>query len=1036
MQSSCDRAVLDRQDFAHAGADFPHNAEIQRFEETHVVVQDGDSAAGGHLSGFGGNVPYGTYGQQGDVAAVAEQLALSYGNRHEVDAAPGDALAVPAGIPYYNRTLHVGKGSRVHEVAQLQLVERGCDDKVRNGAVGGQVEDSVVRGSVLADQTGSVKAEDHLEILQGNVVDDIVVGSLHEGGVDIAEGQHAGCGHTCRECHCVLLRYAHIEGPFGYFLHHDVHAAAGGHGRGDGDYLLVCPCEFQQGLSEYVLVAGGLPFGRDVPLAGDGVECAGGMPYCLVFLGRAVALAFLGDYVKELGALDVAQGGQGGGQLADVVAVDGPEVAEAEGFEERAAPEDGHFGTEHYFLNPAAEPGGADRVPDVVLDAVVRPGGGDLQKVVVQSAVPLVYGDVVVVENDQNVCLHGPGVVESLEGHSSGHGTVADDRYNFLIAARDPGGYGHAEGGTDRGGRMAYAESVEDAFGHFRKTADPLVGAVCLEALAAACDDLVGIGLVTHVPDYFVNRSVVDIMQGYGEFYGTEAGSEMARIGGAALYHIPADLAAEGLKLFDREAPDVFGAVYLFQKGHRVLLPEDGLLSVGPEGDDGDGYSCFLFNISDVFLEFCGEVSLVPNLREAAFPAFELPVDRDDFRVGVEGYAVLALAVDDISLSHLDGVKGVHHIGLHHDQGCDSVEHYGVLEGYHVQPAGAAGTARSGAELVALAAELLTCLIEELSGEGTAAYAGAVGLEDAVDVAYRGRSYAEAEAGSRAGSGRGGHERVGAEIHVEHRTLGSFCEDAAAVAEAVVDIVFAVYEVKGTQVVHGGHPFLDIGVRVVGIIELFEECDVFLFQGVKAGLKVRGQDVPDAEAVAAGLVHVGGADALEGGADLGFAFGCLGGRVYDTVGGGDQVGFLGDSDPLPYGNAQLFDLGALLLEDYGVEDYASADDVVRAFSEDTRGYRVKHEAAAFRLDGMAGIGTALEPGNDIVLAGEDVHNFAFALISPLETEDHVYFCFILVHGVVVCYGICQNGRSSPASSPPEGCCEGDCQFCSCWYGWG
>ena len=115
---------------------------------------------------------------------------------------------------------------------------------------------------------------------------------------------------------------------------------------------------------------------------------------------------------------------------------------------------------------------------------------------------------------------------------------------------------------------MAYAESIEDALGHFGKTTDSLVCAVGPELFATACDNFVGIGLVAYVPDYLVRGSVVDIVQGDSEFYCTEAGSEVARIGCAALYHVFADLAAEGLQLLDRKAPDVLGAVDLFQKRH------------------------------------------------------------------------------------------------------------------------------------------------------------------------------------------------------------------------------------------------------------------------------------------------------------------------------------------------------------------------------------------------------------------------------------------------------------------------------------
>ena len=74
---------------------------------------------------------------------------------------------------------------------------------------------------------------------------------------------------------------------------------------------------------------------------------------------------------------------------------------------------------------------------------------------------------------------------------------------------------------------------------------------------------------------------------------------------------------------------------------------------------------------------------------------------------------------------------------------------------------------------------------------------------------------------------------------------------------------------------------------------------MLLLQGLEAVLEVRGEYVAYAEAVASGLVHVGGADALEGRAYLGLALGGLGCRVDDAVGGGDEVGLLGDADALP-----------------------------------------------------------------------------------------------------------------------------------------
>ena len=58
-------------------------------------------------------------------------------------------------------------------------------------------------------------------------------------------------------------------------------------------------------------------------------------------------------------------------------------------------------------------------------------------------------------------------------------------------------------------------------------------------------------------------------------------------------------------------------------------------------------------------------------------------------------------------------------------------------------------------------------------------------------------------------------------------------------------------------------------------VELPQHGHVLVAQSVVARLEVRAFNVAHAQAVAAGLVHVGWADALERTADLGLAFGGL-----------------------------------------------------------------------------------------------------------------------------------------------------------------
>ena len=46
---------------------------------------------------------------------------------------------------------------------------------------------------------------------------------------------------------------------------------------------------------------------------------------------------------------------------------------------------------------------------------------------------------------------------------------------------------------------------------------------------------------------------------------------------------------------------------------------------------------------------------------------------------------------------------------------------------------------------------------------------------------------------------------------------------------------------------------------------------------------------------------------------------------------------------------------------------------------------------AIEFYGVASVGSALEAGYDIVSRSEDIDYFALALVSPLETQQYVYF---------------------------------------------
>ena len=83
----------------------------------------------------------------------------------------------------------------------------------------------------------------------------------------------------------------------------------------------------------------------------------------------------------------------------------------------------------------------------------------------------------------------------------------------------------------------------------------------------------------------------------------------------------------------------------------------------------------------------------------------------------------------------------------------------------------------------------LTRFIEEFCGEWTCADTGAVGFHDTIDVANLVGTDAKTCAGTCADGVRRGDKRIGTEVNVEHRTLGTLTEHALAALENIVDLM-------------------------------------------------------------------------------------------------------------------------------------------------------------------------------------------------------------------------------------------------------
>ncbi len=308
-----------------------------------------------------------------------------------------------------------------------------------------------------------------------------------------------------------------------------VQSGAGWHGGVDRDDLVVALRLFDQFAGEHLGIAGGVGGGRLGLLAGDDVELGHRVVLVGRAFGRAVALALLSDHVNQhrlvVHMLDVIEHRH---QVLEIVAVDRPDVIEAQFLEERAA--GGHapgvlLGLAGHVLQRARQMAG--HLLAELSHALIGPPGHQAREIGAHAADRRGDRHVVVVEDHDQPAGRLGGVVHRLIGHAGAHRAVADHGDDAVVVAAHVARDAEAEGRRYRGGGVGRAERVVRTFrplGEARQTAALAKGA---NPVAAAGQDLVGIGLMSDVPDQDIARRVEHVMQCDGEFDHAEPGAEV-----------------------------------------------------------------------------------------------------------------------------------------------------------------------------------------------------------------------------------------------------------------------------------------------------------------------------------------------------------------------------------------------------------------------------------------------------------------------------------------------------------------------------
>ena len=362
--------------------------------------------------------------------------------------------------------------SRAEQLPTLCLVGRACNTHVGNATSERNVVHACVCRAIGAHQTGTIECKHHRQVLQGHIVNQLVVGSLQESGINGHNRLQAFAGHAGCKGHCMLFCNAHIVIAMRVLLAEVHHARAFAHGGCDAHQALVNRCHVAKPLAKNL---GERWFWRhrwcSTHNAHSGIKFTGAVIIHRIGFSSCIALAFAGDDVQKLRARFVVQTSQRIHHLFHIVSIHRTRVLETQIFKHGLRLDEALC----LLLNHLRQGIQRRRVFQHFLANFfgigIKAATHQFVQIMVQGTNRRADGHVVVVQDDQQVAIARASIVQGLVGHASCQCAIANDRDCFAAAAHLFGGHGHAQCGRDAGGRVGGAKGVVNTFFTARKAA-------------------------------------------------------------------------------------------------------------------------------------------------------------------------------------------------------------------------------------------------------------------------------------------------------------------------------------------------------------------------------------------------------------------------------------------------------------------------------------------------------------------------------------------------------------------------------------
>ena len=292
-------------------------------------------------------------------------------------------------------------------------------------------------GSIRAGDPGTIQDDGDSLLMQADIHEQLVEGSVEEGRVQRNDGVQTGGGHTCRNGECVLLGDTDVHDAIGVSGSEWRQTHRIEHCRSDPEDVGAFLTDLHHARGERT--APGVCTGPTQGLSGGGIDLADRVEgVLLVVLGCCEALALDGDGMDDDGTAKPFGKLEGTFQVGHVVTVDRPQILDPEvGEDSRPTDQDvldASLDTVHEPVDLLAQGGTGHGLLHAHQGVLVVRVGTDGRESIGQTAHRWGVGASVVVDDDDEweVWLGGNGI-ECLPRHTAGECPVSDDSHHGAI---------------------------------------------------------------------------------------------------------------------------------------------------------------------------------------------------------------------------------------------------------------------------------------------------------------------------------------------------------------------------------------------------------------------------------------------------------------------------------------------------------------------------------------------------------------------------------------------------------------------------